>query len=498
MPVEARDRSQPYQINFQANPIQYAFITSRAEADLWACRMGDGKSTGLAWSAFHFCQANPGATGALIRDTFENLRDTTMKDFFEWFPPGVCGEFNANNKLWKWRLGEMRGELMMMGMDDPGDATKLQSRELGYFLMDEPAPAAESGGIAEEIFNTAMTRLRQPAMKWYGAKLAENAPDETHWTYRRFVDPGDEGTPADIPICEHQRRGFRFFQGPPENEKNLPPGYYARLRQALKHRPDLIRRFADGGFGFQQIGQAVTPQWNDAVHLGEALEPVPGVPLHLCWDFGLNPTCHITQVTPLGFWIVLETHVGYDIGAYELIRDVLKTRLGQRFKGYNWNHIGDPAGLTREQSSSKQSAVGVIKKELGGRWTSGPQSPISARIDPLCSMLSKLRNGRGVVQVDKQNAQATWHALRGGWHYHVSRTGMVSQIPRKDDHSHPGDALGYGAAVLFPLGKLYESRRGGAINPKYAKYRRGPLGFERPGLRVPKDGESLKETPNAQ
>jgi hypothetical protein len=492
------DQSAAFNLSFQANPLQYAFITSRAEADLWACRMGEGKSTGLAWAIFHFTQANPGAIFALIRDTFENLRDTTMKDFFEWFPPGVCGEYNENKKLWKWRLGEMRGEVMMMGMDDPSDATKLQSRKLGGFAMDEPAPAAESGGIAEEIFNTAMTRLRQPGMKWYAAKLAENAPDETHWTYQRFVDPGDAGTPPEYPIAECQKRGFTFFQGVrPENEKNLPPGYYARLKSALKNRPDLIRRFADGGFGFQQIGKSVTPQWSDAIHLAEGLEPLGSIPLWLFWDWGLNPTCTITQVTPLGFWNVLECHVGEDMGAFELVGEVVKPRVQERFKGLTWAHSGDPMGKQREQSSSEQSAVKVIRKELGGRWKPGPVH-LRERIDPLNAVLARVRNGVGVVQVDKHHARAIWHALRGGWHYNVTRTGIVSQVPVKDIHSHPGDTMGYGAAELFPLGQLKNMKKAGTVTrPKHAQYRRGSLGFERPGLRLPKEARTIGDKPDA-
>lgn len=498
MPVQASDQSSAFQIKFEANPLQYAFITSRAEADLWACRMGEGKSTGLAWSAFHFTQANPGAIGAMIRDTFENLRDTTMKDFFDWFPPGVCGEYNENKKLWKWRLGEMRGELMMMGMDDPSDATKLQSRRLGYFLMDEPAPAAESGGISVEIFNTAMTRLRQEGMKWYAAKLAENAPDESHWTFQRFVDPGDPGTPADVEIAPEQERGFRFFQGHrPENEKHLPPGYYARLRNALKHRPDLVRRFAEGGFGFQQVGRPVTPQWSDELHLAEHLEPVAQMPIDLFWDFGLNPTCSITQVTPLGFWNFLETHVGFEIGAFELIEEVIKPRLNARYKGLAWSHGGDPAGNTREQSSSNQTAVKVIQKELGGRWRNGPVR-IHERVNPIQSVLSRTRTGRGILQVDRHLAAPTWHALRGGWHYNVTRTGVVAQVPKKDEHSHPGDVAGYGAAILFPTGKLKERSAGGGTRPKHATYKSGPLGFERPGLRLPKEALTIGGKPDAR
>ena len=39
-------------IEFRANPVQKAFITSRAKADLFAARMGEGKSAALCWACF--------------------------------------------------------------------------------------------------------------------------------------------------------------------------------------------------------------------------------------------------------------------------------------------------------------------------------------------------------------------------------------------------------------------------------------------------------------
>ena len=139
---------------------------------------------GLAWSAFYHTRHNPGAEWALIRDTWENMQATTMKTFFEWFPPGVAGTFHATKKVFTWASGLAQGEVQFLGMDDPQDASKLMSRQLAGFGIDEPAPAVGSAGVDELIFDIAMSRLRQSGMKWYGAKLAENNPDENHWTYR--------------------------------------------------------------------------------------------------------------------------------------------------------------------------------------------------------------------------------------------------------------------------------------------------------------------------
>lgn len=453
-------------ITFNPNPIQRQFIESRAKADLFSSRMGEGKSLALCWAALYHTRHNPGARWLLVRDTWENLMVSTQKTFFEWFPPGIAGTYTASKKTFTWASGLADGEVTFMGMDDPTDATKLQSRELAGMAIDEPAPAAGNVGVDELVFDLGLSRLRQPGMNWYSMKLAENNPDESHWTYRRFVSPGEPE--------------FRLWQPMnPENTANLPPSYYEDLRKLWAHRPDLVRRFVEGEFGFQQVGKAVTPQWNDRLHLATGLFPIKGYPLYLLWDFGHNPTCIITQKTPLGNWNILDALVGDDIGAAELIESAVRPLLRERYAKFTINHIGDPAGEMREQSSTRYSAVRILKSELGGTWKPGPVK-WEPRRDAIQSVLTKTMNGKGLVQVDRHRAKAVWYALRGGWHYHIARTGVISATPKKDEHSHPGDAMSYGAYILFPPGKVQQAAK--IVTPKQATFF-GPPGLQ--GVQVP-------------
>lgn len=452
-----------HEIKFIPNPLQRQFIESRSKADLFSSRMGEGKSAALAWSVYYHTRHNPGAQWYLIRDTWENIRKTTMEEFFKWFPPGIMGTWHETHKEFTWAEGVAKGKVGFLGMDSPDDASKLMSRSMAGFGMDEPAPAIGSVGIDEMIFDLAMTRLRQDGMKWYSAKLAENNPDETHWSYKKFVQPGIEG--------------FTLWQPPrPENTLNLPPSYYADMRKTLAHRPDLIRRFVDGEFGFQQEGKAVTPQWADKIHLSQGLIPVRGTELVLLWDFGHNPTCIITQITPLGYWNILDAAVGDGIGTAELIEDWVKPMLASKYPRYSIRHVGDNQGNQRDQSSIYQSPVRVIKRALGGDWRSGPIKT-NARVEPLRMVLTRTTGGRGVVQVDRYNAPAVWQALRGGWHYHVSRSGITAGEPMKNIHSHPGDAMGYGAAVLWPMAR-FAGKSGTFGQPQQASY------FQREGFQI--------------
>lgn len=426
---------------FVPNPLQKSFIESQADADLFSSRVGEGKSTALAWSVFYHTKHNPGAEWAVIRDTYENLQRSTMKTFFEWFPPGIYGTYHATKKVFTWAEGVASGTVSFVGMDDPTDASKLLSWVLGGIAIDEPAPAAGSSGIDETVFDLGMQRLRQPGLKWYSMKLATNNPDEEHWTYKKFA-------------IEGEANNYRLWQpSKPENLQNLPEGYYERLRRQMAHRPDLIRRFIDGEFGFQQEGAPVTPQWNDRIHLAMGLSPIRGKEVILLWDFGHNPTCIITQRTPLGFWNILYSFVGEGIGVEELIEYQVIPVLIDKFPKSPIRHIGDPAGNQREQGSILRSAVRSIKSKIGGTWRSGPQG-WEERKNPLQAVLTKTISGMGLVQVDRINAKHVWHALRGGWHYHKARSGLMSVEAVKNMHSHPGDAISYGAAILYPTGRV--------------------------------------------
>lgn len=475
----AQGQREPYKLVFTPNPTQHAFIVDRAEASLFCGRMREGKTAGLVWSCFYHSRYNPRATWAIIRDTWDNLRRTTLQEFFRWFPPGVFGVWRAQEKTFYWRLEDMRGKVHFLGLDDPNDAGKLQSLDLAGFGIDEAAPAFESGGVSEDIFNIALTRLSQSSVEWRVAKLAQNNPDESHWTYARFVDPGTDK--------------FAFHQpATPENEANIPSGYYGRLRRHLAGRPDLIERFVEGRFGFVRKGVAVTPEWRDDIHLARGLRPNVHLPLYICLDFGLSPTAVITQVAPgASQWLVLWCEVGENMGMEEYIVTTLRPALSASYRNRDLRFIGDPAGAIREQSSSARTAVRTVLRELGGAWRPGPKTE-DERVQPLRAALAR----HNLIRVDRDCARAVWYALRGGWHRAVHKSGAVGGIV-KDDHSHPGDCMGYGAAVLFPIAGR---RRKGRFSVPAASYNSIPgqppslsadLVIGRPYARIPIEGRVI-------
>lgn len=504
---EARDKG--FSIKFVANPTQKLFIEHRPfegfvrpadwnpdinprVVDLFSCRMGEGKSAALVWAVWFYTRYNPGAAALIFRDTWENCRDTTQKEFFRWFPEDVAGRYIKSEKLFEWLpQSGVTGTVTFLGMDDEKDAGKLQSRFFGIACCDEPSPAAGTGGISELVFTTALGRLRQPGMQWYAMKLAQNNPDETHWTYKQFVDPGTPPTETSL--------GFTNFQTTtPENTKNLPPGYYQQMTRDLAARPDLQRRFVAGKFGFQQLGKPVTPLWSDDVHLVEHLDVPPGCEMWLSWDGGLTPVCVIGLIAPSGVLLITDAMHETDGGTYQLIEDQVYPLLETRYAKYRglWSHTGDPALESRDASDSRQSPVMKIRKMLGGSWHAGPKD-LDPGVNPLNRRLSLLGpGGKGMILVDKHRASGVWHALRGGWHYATHTGGIVSPSPVKNHpHSDYGDVMRYLCGHLYPQGEEKHRVKGRYSTPGYARYTASQVGTQRtlkaPKLSLPKEFRSI-------
>ena len=488
------------ELKFIANPTQHAAITSKYEADLFSCRVGEGKSASLCMGSFHHQRHNPGAEHAFIRSTFVDLERTTMKEFMKWFTG--CGRYHAQKRYWKWHPEFGGGGIYWFGLDDEKDVDRLRSMDLGGAFSDEVAPASDDGGLPESAFGMLQGRLRQQGMRWYKFMLATNNPDETHWTYRFFVDPGLDPSPRED-LLPDQQPGYKLWKtAAPENLAHLPAGqgYYNRLAKVYERmgRADLVARFVEGKFGFTEKGVGVTAgQWDSEVHLVRGAIPfVEDVPIRAMWDFGHTPTCILSQLTPTGFWTQNYCFVGEREGVAELIEahvlGVLTAHAPWFSRDGMLMHTGDPNGETSDQSSYRSNAVKTILQLLGGTWAPGPPR-LNDRVESARAALRRRTGTQGFVQVSSTNAQRLYLALRGGWHFPKHRSGVIGSEPVKDMHSHPGDAFGYGGAKWFPTGDPSEVARR-MREDKDARPR--PAGYwSHPNQRIvlPAAGESLEQ-----
>ena len=443
--------SQEITVNLALFKTQHSFVMSNVLTALLCGPRREGKSVGGMARAIRIAQESDEKYWPMrwlvVRDTWKNLSRTTMKTIQEWIPDAVAS-WKENNTVCIFPKDKPFIEFTFLGLEHTRDWNKLQSFECAGLWLEEPAPAAdESSGLAAEVYGMGVSCLSQKGYPG-SSQITMNPPDDQHWTYQTFWENPPEDT--------------RVWNIVPGENKAVTDAFRQKMRKTFMSigRPDLMQRLTEGKVVNVNMGEPVTPGFSDRLHLSDVpLEPIPNLPLYLLWDFGLNPTCIITQVTPLRRWNFLHTFVGENMGVEQLIqRDVLQT-LNKRFQHYKIDHIGDPAGKTPEQSSSRRNAVRTVQTMIHGDWRDGPV-PWDERRNACHRILNSNSGGYATVQIDLAQNTKLVRALRGGWKYYKDARSVVHKdSPVKDVHSHPGDSFASGAAVLFPLGYQLEKKR---------------------------------------
>ena len=446
------------------------FIESKGTFRILRGPRGEGKTTGvyldLLNDASHMDPSVLPLRTIVTRGTWADLNRTTMENLRELEGEGLPVRWldqHREAKVLNWL------HFFFLGMDTFTDLSKFQGFGAGRLWMEEPAPVVDAGsgaasvGLSVDVFGVGTTSLRQAGVE-PRVIISMNPPDEDHWTLK--LKDRLKALKRERPDLTTTLEVFDIASGENSHVTEEQRQIW-RVGLELAGRGDLVARLIEGKVGFVQIGFPVTGEYSDDLHL--AKKPLPileNVEIVRLTDFGLNPTVVWTQITPSGFWNILGCRVGDGIGMEQFVqtdwipweRKFLETPAEWRFRD-----IGDPAGDHAEQSDSEASAVKTLGEYLGDTFffEPGPVAP-DARIQALKSILGGPTNrGRGRLQIDPDEAQPVRKALRGGMHWPKDGNGNPlhnwEAAKRKSGvHSHPFDALGYGAAVLFGAPSMYK------------------------------------------
>jgi hypothetical protein len=163
---------------------------------------GNGKTLSAAIRARFLSEKFPRNVGIVLRKTWGDNRDTTLKQFHEIFPDleqyykaSEHAHFLSNGSVIFWR-----------GMDRIGRVSQLTNYNLGWFWMEQ----AEE--MLKDIFQMLEGRLklrRVPTCGWVTANPAGH-----NWCWNLFIAPNKDPR-------------YKYFQPPPRwNRSNLPTNYY--------------------------------------------------------------------------------------------------------------------------------------------------------------------------------------------------------------------------------------------------------------------------------
>ncbi|RMF40016.1 MAG: hypothetical protein D6754_04165 [Alphaproteobacteria bacterium] len=453
---------QPQSVAYRpAGPTCKAFHESDAFVRAIRGPIGSAKSTTCAVELLRrSMMQTPGPDGvrrtrwAIIRNTFPELRSTTIKTWSEWCPTHY-GKFTLDSPIVH-HLKEpgYDAEFLFLALDKAEDVSKLLSLELTGAWVNE---ARE---IPKQIIDALTGRVgrypnaRQGGCTWSGILMDTNPPDNEHWWYRLseietpkgwqfFRQPS--GMSDEAENLNYLNQTTATLKLPLGDPKRLAQGrgYYQRIMGGKD--PDWVKVYVHGEYGFVTEGAAVYANYRDQVHCAsEPLKPVEDLPIMIGVDFGLTPAAIIGQRLTDGRWIILDELVANDVGVVRLA-ELLVPYLAQKFPANRVDGAwGDPAGSARSQTDER-TALEIMTTYTGFRWRPAPSNDLTMRLEVVKNALNRMIDGRPGLLVSPR-CRVLRKGFAGGYcRKFVKASGgtQVHEQPAKNAYSHPHDALQY-------------------------------------------------------
>lgn len=397
---------------------------------------------------------------AVVRQTYPELKNTTLKTFQAWIPDKMC-HVNMSppySGTIRQKLGdgtEVEAEIIFLALDQPDDVKKLKSIEFTGIFINEVRYCDET------IFLTCKERIgRYPEMKpdegffgasWNGIIADTNAWATTHWLYEMF-DRGEvleghklyEQPPAIYWVRDEAKdkksvSGGHWEVNPDaENLRYLQPDYYQR--QINGGKDDILRVELGLERGISRQGKPVFPNFSERLHVSpKPLMARRGLPLILAFDWMLNPACIIGQILPGGQLPIYDAISPADESLEEFLDDYVIPLLNKKYQGFKLIGVGDPSGRGRQ---------GIDKRTP---FTYLADRGIQAKPAITNSFITRKETVDWFLDRHKLMLDPSLTILRegfaGGYHYAEMQgqasKGMFKETAVKNHYSHAMDAVQY-------------------------------------------------------
>lgn len=451
------------QIDYKAPPTIARFMQSDARRRVIMGPFGSGKSSGAIIELVRrMSMQKKGPDGfrrsrwAVVRNTMPQLRDTTMKSWFDWFPNGSIGYWKETGKTYFVEIGDIRAEVLFRALDDEGDVRNLLSLELTGAWINECREVVKAivEGIDGRIGR--YPSMRNGGASWVGIIADTNPPDEDTYWYHLIEGNNPE---TGVPYSPEERpwEGYKQPSGlspEAENRENLIEGYYENLAQGKTD--EYVKVYVHGLYGTSKSGKPVYKAFNKEFHVAKGLlVPNPKLKLVIGHDAGLTPASVLMQQDLHGRLLVLDEVYDFDMGAKRFIKLKLKPLLRNKYDGFDVIVSGDPAVTGRAQSDESSVADVFRDNRLKIKPAySNNQVDRKGAIEGYLGRMTDLGPGFLV----SPNCRHYIRAMAGGYHYKIAKNGIVSPEPSKNEFSHIAEAGEYGA-MYFERDGEREARR---------------------------------------
>ena len=420
--------------------------------------VGSAKTTGSLMKIPYMAKLQePGPDGirrtkvVIIRNSLQQLNDTTRASFNQWFKDGEAGKWYASKNTFVMKFDDVECEILFRPLDSALDVARVLSLEISFCVIDEFVQ------VPKEIVEALSGRCgRYPSKK-------DGGP--TNWGMWGSSNPGEEGTWWHEFLVENRPANVKYFHQPSglspdaENLDNLPPGYYKNLAQGKSKA--WIEQFIHANWGFSLAGEPVVPTFNRTIHVAQApLSPDPLLPLIIGYDPGMVSALVFGQYDLYGRLCIIDEMVLTGFGTERMIRDKLLPKLKLLYSGMEVIIAPDPAGNSRTPTDER-TVVQVLKQNKYKKfWTVKVDNTnlLSPRLEAIDNFTTRLTEVGPAFLVDPR-CKKVIRALASGWRYEKTLKGEEKTKPVKNESSHPGDAVGYVCRYCVRTDPVKGSRR---------------------------------------
>lgn len=451
---------------FPPGPVAREFIRS----DAFVCGIrgpiGSGKSTACVMKLVRNVQKQQRLSDgwvrrrtAVIRNTYAELRTTTIKTWHQWIPAsmGTYRETAPPSHHIVDQANRLDWEVIFIALDRPEDVRKLLSLELSDAWINEAreVPRAILDGLTGRVGR--FPRRAAGGCTDPQILMDTNPPDMDHWWYRLAEDPQPEDVEElaeleakliEIGSLRADQRLYEWFAQPggenaqAENLANLDPGYY--LKAKANKGAEWIKVYINGDYGFALDGKPVYPDYRDNVHC-RAFELSFRRPLFIGLDFGLTPAAAFGQQMPNGQWRFRSELVTERSGIIRfagLIRD----HLAEHYPDFKLARVtGDPSGNQAQGGDEQERTVFQLLAAHGVEADPAHTNDPTLRREAFAKPLRALIDGEPGMLIHPDCK--TWRkGLAGGFCYkriQVSGEARFRDTPDKNRYSHICEAGEY-------------------------------------------------------
>ena len=427
-----------HEINFEVIESLDNFFYSNKFISLAVGPVGSTKTTAGIMKILHHaalmapCKDGIRRSRAIwVRNTREQLRDTSIPDFLKWIPDGVMGHFLKTEYKFVIKIGDIECEVLFRGLDDANDVRRLLSLQASFFVFDEFRE------IHPDIYNAAQGRIgRYPdkMMNGVGCQTDDGEPNMHLWG---MTNPPDMDTFWETLLTEPPDNVHVTIQPSglaPEADwtKFLPDDYYDNLAHGKTE--DWVDVYIHAKFGKSLSGQPVFRSFDRSVHASkEELTPMfTDNPLIIGVDAGLTPAAVIGNVAYDGRLVVYDSLISDGMGALRFVRERLKPLLSNKYPGRRAIVIIDPAAFQRVQTDER--TVADIYKNEGFVVKPARTNSIAARIAAVDKYLTRVVDGKYGFMACSVHALSLVQAMSGKYRYKINTKGVRDEKPEK---SHP-------------------------------------------------------------